>query len=70
MKYINEAGWDRILRTIVGIVLLGVGFSGLVVGAAGVILKILGVLMLVTGLAGYCPVYSLFKVRTNKMSNE
>jgi len=59
--------------------LVGIEFCGLSLGLYcwvwasagwGVILKVLGVLMLVTGLAGYCPVYSLFKVRTNKMSNE
>jgi hypothetical protein len=28
MKYVNEAGWDRIARVVLGIVLLALGWSG------------------------------------------
>lgn len=66
MKYVNEAGWDRILRVLAGILLLALGFGGVVAGTLGLIFKVIGSLLLVTGLVGYCPVYSLLKVRTKK----
>jgi hypothetical protein len=66
MKYINEAGWDRILRVLAGILLLALGFGGVVAGALGLVFKVIGSLLLVTGLVGYCPVYALLKVRTKK----
>ena len=66
MKYINEAGWDRIVRVLAGILLLALGFGGVVAGTFGLVFKIIGTLLLVTGLAGYCPVYALLKVRTKK----
>ncbi len=66
MKYVNEAGWDRIVRVVLGIALLYLGWAGVVTGGWGTFLKIIGFLPLLTGLAGFCPVYALFKFRTNK----
>ncbi|MBW7886381.1 MAG: DUF2892 domain-containing protein [Caldilineaceae bacterium] len=61
---INEAGWDRILRIVVGIVLLVLGWGGFVTGAWGVFLQWFGFIPLITGLAGWCPAYSLFRFQT------
>lgn len=66
MTLLNEAGWDRILRVVVGVVLLYLGWSGMVGGTAGTVLKWLGFLPLLTGLVGWCPAYSLFRFKTKK----
>lgn len=66
MKYINEAGWDRIIRILLGIVLVALGFGGVVAGTLGLVAKILGIILLVTGVSGFCLLYAIFKVRTNK----
>ena len=66
MKYLNEAGWDRIVRVVLGIALLYLGWAGMVTGGWGTFLKIIGFLPLLTGLVGFCPAYALFKFRTNK----
>jgi hypothetical protein len=66
MKYVNQAGWDRIVRIIIGIVLLALTFTGTVSGALGIVLMIVGFIALLTGIIGVCPAYMLFKVRTNK----
>jgi len=63
---VNEAGWDRIARVLLGLVLLVLGWGNIVTGGWGVAFKILGFVPLLTGLIGWCPLYSLFKVRTNK----
>lgn len=60
----NEAGWDRALRVLLGIVLLALGWGGVVDGALGVVLQVGGFLPLVTGLVGWCPAYALLGVST------
>lgn len=66
MKYVNEAGWDRIVRVVLGIILLVLTFTGTVSGALGTILMIVGFVALLTGIVGVCPAYMLFKFRTNR----
>jgi hypothetical protein len=66
MKFINESGIDRIIRVVVGLVILGLGWGGVVTGGFGVFLKILGFIPLLTGLIGFCPLYTLFKFSTKK----
>lgn len=65
MSFVNEAGWDRIARVVLGVVLLVVGF-GVVGGTGGTILGVVGLIPLLTGLVGYCPLYSVFHLRTNR----
>jgi hypothetical protein len=60
----NEAGWDRALRALFGIVLLYVTWAGITAGwlteaAIGV-----GGVLLITGLVGWCPLYSILGVST------
>lgn len=65
MNFINEAAWDRIARVALGIVLLALGWGGAVDGTVGTIFKYLGFVPLATGLVGWCPLYAIFKFRTN-----
>jgi hypothetical protein len=65
-KLMNEASWDRIVRVILGIVLIYIGFSDVVSGGLGVFIGIIGFVPLVTGLAGFCPIYALLKYRTDR----
>jgi hypothetical protein len=62
----NEAGWDRILRVVLGVVLLALGWGGVVAGGWGLFLKVIGFVPLLTGLVGYCPLYGLFKTGTKR----
>jgi hypothetical protein len=66
MSYINESGLDRIIRIVLGLVLLYLGFSGIVGGGLGVLVIVLGFIPLLTGVAGWCPLYALFKIRTKQ----
>jgi hypothetical protein len=66
MNFVNTASWDRIVRILLGIVLLYLGWGGVVSGGAGTALKILGFVPLITGLVGWCPLYSLLRIRTKQ----
>lgn len=61
---INESRTDRIIRILLGLILLILGWGGFVTGMLGLIFKILGFIPLLTGIVGYCPIYSLFKLST------
>jgi hypothetical protein len=62
----NEATWDRIVRIVLGIVLLYLGLGGVVAGNWGIVMDILGAVLLLTGLIGICPLYALLKLSTKK----
>ena len=70
MKFANEASWDRITRVVLGVVLLGLGWSGTVDGTLGTVFKFLALAPLATGLLRRCPIYAIFQFRTNDESNE
>ncbi|MGE0497881.1 MAG: DUF2892 domain-containing protein [Ramlibacter sp.] len=55
----NEAGWDRVLRVVAGLALIGAALEG-AIGPWGYI----GVVPLLTGLVGLCPLYSLLGIST------
>jgi hypothetical protein len=60
----NEAGWDRAARVIVGIGLMAMALGGVwwpwgLVGAAP----------LLTGVTGFCPLYTVLGVSTCKVKN-
>ena len=55
----NEGGLDRILRVIVGLALL----SLTVIGPQSM-WGLVGIVPLLTGLAGYCPLYTLLGINT------
>jgi len=63
---VNEAGWDRAIRVLAGLVLLYLGFGGVVAGTLGTVLKVLGFLPLLTGIVGFCPAYPLLGISTRK----
>ena len=65
MKF-NESGLDRIIRVVLGIVLLALSFGGVVSGGWGIVVLVLGAVALLTGIVGFCPLYALLKFRTNK----
>jgi hypothetical protein len=64
MAFVNEAGWERGLRLVVGAVLLYLGWAGVVIGTLGIVLKWLGFVPLLTGLIGWCPLYALCGLNT------
>jgi hypothetical protein len=63
---INESGVDRIIRVIVGIALLALYFTNIVTGGLGIVFIVLGAVALLTGVVGFCPLYTLLKISTNK----
>jgi hypothetical protein len=68
MSFVNEAAWDRIVRVLLGVVLLFLGITGVVGGGVALFLEIIGLVFTITGLVGFCPLYAIAKFRTNHAS--
>lgn len=60
---LNVGGIDRILRIVVGLVLVVVGFFVLS-GTLGTVVGIVGLIPLATGAIGWCPLYLPFNIST------
>ena len=56
---INEAGWDRTLRIVIGLVAISLVFVG-----PKSMWGLLGIIPLATGVTGSCMLYSLLGVST------
>ncbi len=66
MNFANESGIDRIIRAVVGIVLIALAASSVVTGAVGIVFWVVGAVLLLTGIVGFCPLYALLKIRTKQ----
>ena len=57
---------DRIIRTVVAVIIGVLIFTNVVSGTLAIILGVVAVIFLVTALIGFCPLYTLFKFSTKK----
>jgi hypothetical protein len=62
----NLAPWDRILRVAVGLGMLYLGWSDYVDGLGAIALVVFAWVPLLTGALGWCPVYSILGISSNK----
>lgn len=60
----NEGALDRVIRVVLGIVLGVFAYAYQANITLVIILSILAAIMLVTAAIGFCPLYSLFGMRT------
>lgn len=60
----NEGTLDRILRVVLGLILLILALLQVVGGIWLWVAAIVGAILLVTGLVGFCPLYTLLKINT------
>lgn len=62
----NEGGLDRAFRIVAGLLLILAGYvSG---GTWGIVLYVIALVPLLTGVIGWCPLYSVFKINTCGLS--
>ena len=61
----NESKVDRLIRFVLGLALLFVG-NTYFTGTTQVILYVLSVVALFTSITGYCLLYKIFGINTNK----
>jgi Inner membrane protein YgaP-like, transmembrane domain len=63
MKF-NVGTIDRVIRVIVGLVLIGLAAAGVATGVWMWVAGVAGVVLVVTGAFKFCPAYAIFGIST------
>ncbi len=62
----NMGRTDRILRIIAALAIGVLYFTGVLNGAVGIVLLVLALVFVLTSFVSFCPLYTLFGIRTRK----
>ena len=65
----NSGGMERIIRGVLGVVLVLAWLLNWIPGTLGLILGILGAVFAVTAAIGFCPIFAIIGVNTCKTKN-
>lgn len=64
----NMGGTDRIVRISVAIIIAGLYWQGLIEGTFAYILMTLAGVFVLTSLVSFCPLYSIFGIKTCRVT--
>jgi hypothetical protein len=62
----NEGAIDRLLRGVLGVLLI---LSGAALTTGGLAVQIFGVIMIATGIVGWCPLYAMLHLNTRAVKH-
>lgn len=65
----NMGNTDRIIRSVIAIVIAGLYFTGTISGTLGIVLLVLAVVFLLTSFVSFCPLYTLVGMNTCSTKN-
>ena len=60
----NMGSADRIIRIVIAAIVGVLYFTGTITGVLGIILLVLAGIFLLTGFVSFCPIYSIFGIRS------
>lgn len=55
---------DKVIRILLAIVVVALFFTGVIKGTLGIVLMILTGIFVLTSLISFCPLYTIFGIRT------
>jgi len=62
----NVGTIDRVIRILVGLVIIGLYFMNVITGTLAIVLVVLAGVFIITGLVRVCPLYMPFGIKTCK----
>lgn len=62
----NMGTIDRVIRIIIAIAAITLFFTDIVGGVLGIVLMVVSGIFVVTSMVSFCPLYSIFGLRSNK----
>jgi len=66
----NVGGVDQKIRLLLGLLALGIAILGGLPTWGTIVLGLVGVIALVTGISGYCPLWTLFGINSCSMKRK
>ncbi|HKK89113.1 MAG TPA: DUF2892 domain-containing protein [Saprospiraceae bacterium] len=60
----NMGNTDRIIRSVIAVVIAALYFTGTITGTLGIVLLVLAVVFLLTSFVSFCPLYTLVGLNT------
>ena len=60
----NMGGADRVIRTLLGVAIVGLYMSGRISGTVALVLGVVAGALLISSLIGWCPAYAPFGIST------
>lgn len=60
---------DRIIRTLIAVVMLILYFTNIISGTLGIILIVVSAVFLLTSLVSFCPLYSILGISSKQKEN-
>jgi len=60
----NMGTTDRIIRIIISVIIGTLYFTNILTGTLGLVLLVLSVIFVLTSVINFCPIYSIFGIRT------
>jgi len=64
----NESAADRLIRIILGGVLVALAVTGIASGVLGIVALVVAAIAIVTAIVGFCPLYAIFRIGTKATS--
>jgi hypothetical protein len=65
---VNMGGADRIIRILIAAVVAYLYYDGIISGTLGIVLLVLAGVFLLTSIVSFCPLYTIFGIKTCKTS--
>ena len=66
----NMGSSDRIIRSIIAVIIAVLYFNGTISGTLGIVLLVLAAVFLLTSFVSFCPLYAPFGISTCKARSE
>ena len=65
----NMGMTDKIIRTLIAVVMLVLYFTNVVTGTLGIVLIVLSAVFLLTSLVSFCPLYAVLGISSKQKEN-
>ena len=62
---INVGGMDRLIRVVIGLVLIALGLFHVVTGTAAIVAYVVAAVAIITGIVRFCPAWAMFGINTS-----
>ncbi|MHB1148211.1 MAG: YgaP family membrane protein [Lutibacter sp.] len=66
----NMGSADKLIRVLIAVVIAVLYYLGKIEGTLAIVLMAFAIIFLLTSLVSFCPLYTIFGIKTNKKETE